>query len=61
MEEKKENIVCIVCREFGPGKLDDCHIDFMNCSIYDSLVERLVERLTERLKQDVGDQTQKDS
>lgn len=57
MEEKKENIVCTVCREFGPGKLNDCHIDFMNCRIYDSLVERLAERL----KKDVGDQTQKDS
>ena len=57
MEEKKENIVCTVCREYGPGKLNDCHIDFMNCRVYDSLVERLAERL----KQDVGDQTQKDS
>ena len=57
MEEKKENIICTVCREFGPGKLNDCHIDFMNRRIYDSLVERLAERL----KTDVCDQTQEDA
>ena len=56
MEKKpKENIVCTICREFGPGKLN-CHIDFMECRIYDDLVKRLAERL----KKDVRDPEQKD-
>ena len=56
-KETKENLVCLVCREHGPGKLNDCHIDFMNCRVYDDLVKRLAERL----KTDVRDQTQEDA
>ncbi len=60
MEKKAEdNIVCTVCREFGPGKLNDCHIDFMECRVYDSLVERLAKKL-EKESKDVRDPEQKD-
>ena len=46
-KEPKESIVCVICRECGPGKLNDCHIDFMNCRVYNDLVKKLVERLRE--------------
>lgn len=49
-KDPKENIVCTVCREFGPGKLNDCHIDFMECRVYDSLVERLAKKLEKESK-----------
>ena len=44
-KEPKENLICVICREFGPGKLNDCHIDFMECRVYDDLVKRLAEKL----------------
>lgn len=58
-KDPKENIVCTVCREFGPGKLNDCHIDFMECRVYDDLVSRLAKKL-EKESKDVRDPEQKD-